>query len=82
MQRFQIKNRNLEKTVRSLTSRGYKQVPDGNGGDNDFIYVDHERKEWIYCENGFYPFCSICDVKELARALKNPTLEEMYKLRH
>lgn len=39
-----------------LKEKGYTQVPDLNGGDDDFIYIDTLRKEWVYCETGFSPF--------------------------
>lgn len=37
---------------------GYNEVPNNTGGDEDFIMIDSLRKEWIWCENGFEPFCN------------------------
>lgn len=45
----------FEKTLKNLN---YKEVDNLNGGDDDFLMIDTFKKEYIWCENGFYPFCS------------------------
>lgn len=35
-----------------LESLGFTQLPDGNGGDDDYIVVDVKERTWIYGENG------------------------------
>jgi hypothetical protein len=67
--------------LKSFVEIGYTQVPDYNGGDNDFICVDNDRKEWIYCENGFYPFCDEKYLNRLANSLKESTLEKLCEFR-
>lgn len=63
--------------VKFFVEKNYTKVPDYNGGDDDFICVDHKRKEWIYCENGFYPFCDLYYLNRLADSLKDSTLEKL-----
>lgn len=60
-----------------LIPQGYKRIPDRNGGDDDFIVVDMDRREYIYCESGFFPFCD----QDYCRNGK-ATLYELEKLRH
>lgn len=42
----------------NLKELGYKEIANFNGGDDDFLIFDTLRKEYIWCENGFSPFCS------------------------
>jgi len=61
MKRFQQIDTDKELTkhiVNKLNEIGYKNVPDCTGGDQDFLMIDTLRKEYIWCENGFSPFCS------------------------
>ena len=51
----------FEKTLKNLN---YKEVDNLNGGDDDFLMIDTFKKEYVWCENGFLPFCSdeeMCD---------------------
>jgi hypothetical protein len=45
----------FEKTLKELD---YFELNNFNGGYNDFLMIDTLRKEYIWCENGFAPFCS------------------------
>lgn len=61
MNRFQRINTEKELInhfISKLDEIGYKKVPDCTFGDEDFLMIDTLRKEYIWCENGFYPFCS------------------------
>ena len=61
MKRFQkidTENELINHFVDKLNEIGYKRVPDCTGGDEDFLMIDSFRKEYIWCENGFLPFCS------------------------
>jgi len=42
--------------VTKLIRDGYIEVPNCTGGDEDYICIDHNKKEFIWCENGFWPF--------------------------
>lgn len=67
--------------VSDYVVKGYKEVPNANGGDDDYLCVDHQNKEYIWCENGFYPF----DIKSLnGFDHDNPiiTLEYLYSIRN
>lgn len=44
--------------VQTLINLNYKEIQNFNGGDNDFLMIDTLKKEYIWCENGFHPFCS------------------------
>ena len=35
-----------------LTNLRYEELPNQNGGDNDFIIVDEDNKQFIFVENG------------------------------
>jgi hypothetical protein len=43
-----------------LKKQGYThnvEATEMTGGDNDFIVIDHKKKEYCFWENGFSPFC-------------------------
>lgn len=44
--------------IDKLNELGYSEVPNSTGGDEDYLMIDTFRKEYIWCENGFAPFCS------------------------
>ena len=54
----------FEENLRNL---GYKEIANFNGGDDDFLMCDVIKREYIWCENGFAPFCS----DELMREYEN-----------
>ncbi len=60
MLRFQkINSKKLFSSIISLMENiGYNEVENNTGGDEDFIMIDTLKKEWIWCENGFEPFCN------------------------
>lgn len=35
-----------------LTPQGYTEVDGETGGDNDYLCVDMDKKQWCWCENG------------------------------
>ncbi len=46
--------------IAKLEKQGYIHnfnATESTGGDNDFIVIDHLKKEYCFWENGFYPFC-------------------------
>jgi len=57
-QRLNCKKEIINHFIDKLNEIGYKQVPDCTGGDQDFLMIDTFKKEYIWCENGFYPFDS------------------------
>lgn len=44
--------------VKELSLLGYKEISTCNGGDDDRIIIDDERKEWAFWEYGFSPFAT------------------------
>lgn len=61
MRRFQRIDTTKELTaliVKAIECDSYRRVKDCTGGDEDFIVIDTLRKEYIWCESGFAPFCS------------------------
>lgn len=64
------------KTAQEIAFLNYEKSADSTGGDEDFIIVDHVNKQWIFCENGFGPFC---DMSEMSKY--NDNLQENL-LRH
>lgn len=57
---YNYKNTLLSRYMRRLQKLGYKHNVSATymtGGDNDYLVIDHEKKEYCFWENGFYPFC-------------------------
>jgi hypothetical protein len=48
----------FDEKIQELNDLGFKQLPDSTYGDHDMIIIDNKLKQWIWWENGFYPFCS------------------------
>lgn len=74
MKRFQKINTEKElifHIIDKLNEIGYNKIPDCTGGDEDFLMIDTLRKEYIWCENGFYPFCSDDEMLKY-EFIKNP----------
>ena len=69
----------LYHTLEALKTHDYKEVPSDNGGDDDYLCVDHVRKEYIWCENGTWPF-SISSLESFEDD-KNSSLAEFYRVR-
>lgn len=63
-----------------LRTKGYSEVENENGGDDDYLCVDHQNKQFIWCENGFYPFY-ISSLENFDRTAPNITLENLYSIR-
>ncbi len=47
----------LLRLIENAIKNEYRKIPDSTGGDMDFLVIDNLYKEYIWCENGFYPFC-------------------------
>lgn len=58
-----------------IIPNGYIQITNDNDGDNDFILIDTMLKQYIWCENGTYPFSSPKD------RVKYQSLQEMVDCR-
>lgn len=58
-QRIQTNKTLITHFVDKLNEIGYRNVPDLADGDQDFLVIDTFRREYIWCENGSYPFS--CD---------------------
>lgn len=58
---------------------GYTEVPNGNGGDDDYLCFDNLKKQFIWCENGFAPFQKT-DLERYENDT-NITLEYLYSIR-
>ncbi len=52
-----------------------------NDYDDDYLCVDHQNKQFIWCENGFYPFY-ISALENFSRTAPNITLEILYSIRN
>ncbi len=53
-------NRWFSKYIKRLENLGYrhcKAATEVTGGDNDYLIIDHKKKEFCFWENGFTPFC-------------------------
>ena len=57
-QRIDTQKELMNHIIDKLNEIGYKKIPDCTGGDEDFLMIDTLKKEYIWCENGFAPFCS------------------------
>jgi hypothetical protein len=57
-QRIRTNKELINHIIDKLIEIGYKEIPNCTGGDEDFLTIDTLRKEYIWCENGFAPFCS------------------------
>ena len=77
-----IKNKEfaLDMITTFLNPKGYVRINGRTGGDDDFICVDTSSKEWCWCENGFYPFCSSHYLDEFQD--KDVSLNDLVKLRY
>ena len=64
--------------IENLKDDGFKEVPNVNWGDDDFLCIDLLYKEFIWCENGFAPFCS---KKQLEQVSTDKTLSDLVKER-
>jgi hypothetical protein len=65
--------------IKALDLNGYKEVSSDNEGDDDYICVDHVNMEYIWCENGTWPF-SISSLESFEED-KNSSLAEFYRVR-
>ena len=81
--RFQpIYNKEFSNDIQEwLHDNGYSRLPDSTGGDRDFITIDIERKEYIWCENGFLPFDSFDELKKY-EGNSSISLTELDKMRY
>jgi len=61
-QKIDTKKELINHIVDKLKEIGYREVANSTDGDEDFLMIDTLRKEYIWCENGFYPFCSDDDM--------------------
>lgn len=55
-----------------LNKKGYTHnelCTEQTGGDNDFLVVDHKKKEYGFWENGFWPFASANGIYPLTHDL-------------
>ena len=68
-----------KKISKILEQYNYSEIPNGNGGDDDFLCFDHLKKEYIWCEYGFYPF-SKYDL-EFYENQENIDLKYLYSIR-
>lgn len=57
-QRIDTEKELMNHFISKLNEIGYKEIPNCTGGDEDFLMIDTFRKEYIWCEEGFLPFCS------------------------
>jgi predicted N-acyltransferase len=65
MKRFQKIDTEKELTnhiVSKLKEIGYVEVKNFTDGDEDFLMIDTLKKEYIWCENGFSPFCDYVEM--------------------
>ena len=72
----------IKLVIDMLINSGYKELSDNTGGDRDFITIDTLRKEYIWCENGFGPFCSESDMMKYQFSNSKITLKKLEKKRY
>ena len=80
--RFSVYRNGVSKfqyALKALEENRYKEVPSDNGGDDDYICVDHVKMEYIWCENGTWPF-SISSLESFEDD-DNSSLAEFYRVR-
>ena len=70
----------MKNILSEYVDKGYTEVSNGNGGDDDFLCFDHLKKQYIWCENGFYPFYK-SDLEEYEYN-KNVDLSYLYSIRN
>lgn len=69
--------------ISALNEIGYTNIPDDTGGDQDFLMIDTLRMEYIWCENGFMPFCSHEEMEKFDFVTdRNLTLKTLEKSRN
>lgn len=67
----QVRNESYQ----GLIDSGYRYIPNpSNGGDDDYIIVDLERKEFTHGESGYPPFY---DIEELNWKYRDKDLKEL-----
>ena len=69
----------MRNILKDLIFLGYTEVKNANGGDDDFLCIDHLKQKYIWCENGFAPFY-IPDLNKYEK-LENVNLEYLYSIR-
>lgn len=62
--------------IENLKDDGFKEISNVNCGNDDFLCIDLLYKEFIWCENGFAPFCS---KKQLEQVSTDKTLSDLVK---
>ncbi len=85
MKRFQIIDSSkdfMNLMVKFLKEEKFTEVYGMTGGDDDFICVDTLRKEWCWCENGFFPFCNQDEMMKYQFKDKSFLLSDLIKMRH
>ena len=65
----------IEKTLKSI---GYTELPNLNGGDNDFLVLDTLNKEYIWAENG----CEVFSDLFYLDANTNDNLYQLFLKKH
>lgn len=71
-QRIDLDDKELmDDIIHLLNKKGYIEIPNNTGGDENFIVIDSIRKEYIWCEYGFAPFCSEHDLIKCSEYNKN-----------
>lgn len=74
-------NEHIEIIINKLKEDGFKEVTNYNGGDDDYLCIDYKNKEFIWCEDGFFPFF-IETLNKIEISDKETTLRKMYDNRH
>jgi hypothetical protein len=81
-QKLQTVRELIDHIIVVLEEDGYNQIPDCTGGDQDFLMIDTLRKEYIWCENGFSPFCSDEEMAKYQFSCKQTTLKDLEENRY
>ena len=63
-QKLNCSRKLIRQIIDKLLEIGFKEVPNKTYGDEDFLMIDELRKEFIWCENGFAPFCSDTEMRK------------------
>ena len=65
-----------------LVVNGYCEIVGSTYGDEDFITIAVERREYMWCEHGFYPFCDPNVLQKFQRNDTDITLKILDKIRY
>jgi hypothetical protein len=67
MIRIDSEKKKIKVFAEVLRENGFTEISSLTGGDDDFLYVDPQRREFIFCENGSPIFSSQEEMDRLVK---------------